>query len=172
MNEKELEALVMNVKAISDRLTIVDKILKERGAGVDMVLAFQCGHSRLYYPADYVKEWGKLYGIGLGPDVCSEALNSAYDVPPPAITPAIRSIDQIMHPLMHCRSQMDTVLVERSIFHKGKAVLGVEDGWYQRRAPILRNKQLQNPRGQVRILQMRYEQSRNLMEVSLAAGDN
>lgn len=160
MTEEQLAALEADVKAVTDRMTIIDDILRQRGAGVDMVLAFQCGHSRLYYPSDYVRNWGRLYGIGLGPNVVSEALDSAYDVPPPPITPAIRSMDQIMHPFQHCRAQMDTVLVERSVMEADKAVLGVNDGWYQRRAPILRAKQLDNPRGQVRLLQLRFEQMR------------
>jgi len=29
--------------------------------------AFQCSHSGLLYPEDYIKEWGTKYGRGMGP---------------------------------------------------------------------------------------------------------
>jgi len=149
MNEKQERELVENVKSITDRLDIVDKILKASRMGLDMVMAFVCGESGLLYPADYVKNWGKLYGIGLGPSPVSESLQSEYDVAPPALTPEIQTLEQIMHPLRSSCAQMDTALVEAGAFRSNSAVLVLGDEKMKRRAPILYAKQVANPRGRL-----------------------
>lgn len=149
MTPQEEETLLANVKSITDRLTIVDEILKANRMGRNMVMAFQCGESGLLYPADYVRNWGKLYGIGLGPHPVSESLQSEYDVAPPAITPETRELTQIMHPMRSSCVQMDLDLVDADSFSERAAVLAIEDGHYKKRAPILYAKQCANPRGRL-----------------------
>lgn len=149
MTEQEEIDLLANVKSITDHLTIVDEILKANRMGRNMVMAFQCGESGLYYPPDYVKNWGKLYGIGLGPSPVSESLQSEYDVAPPAITPETQSLEQIMHPLRSSCAQMDLDLVDASVFGSGAAVLVTADPLMRKRAPILYAKQIANPRGRL-----------------------
>jgi hypothetical protein len=149
MNEREEIELVENVKSITDRLNIVDEILKAARLGRNMVMAFVCGESGLLYPADYVKNWGKLYGIGLGPSPVSESLQSEYDVAPPALTSEIQTLEQIMHPLRSSCAQMDTALVDAASFASQSAVLVLGDEKMRKRAPILYAKQINNPRGRL-----------------------
>ena len=160
MTEEAERALVEAVKAITDRLNIVDEVFRQARLGVDMRLVFMCGASGLYYPQDYAKEWGRLYGIGLGPDVCSESLQSLYEVAPPAITPEIRRIEQIMHPVAVCKAQMDAVLVDARALEGRTAVLDSEDRQMEARATIVRNKQLANPRGRLRNMVAAWEGAR------------
>lgn len=144
-----LDALEENVRSVSDSNRIIDEILKANRMGRNMVMAFQCGESGLYYPPDYIKEWGKLYGIGLGPHPVSESLQSEYEVAPPAITPETQSLLQIMHPVRSSCAQMDLDLVDASVFADKAAVLVHEDPLMRRRVPILYSKQVANPRGRL-----------------------
>lgn len=149
MTPEQEQELVENVKSITDRLDQVDKILAANKMGVDLVLAFRCGHSGLYFPGDYVKMWGVLYGIGLGPDPVTECLDSDYATDPPPITRDLRTATQIMHPLRHIRVQVDSDTVPRAVFDANRAILMMEDWNLDRRAPILRANQLKNPRSKL-----------------------
>jgi len=42
------------------------------------VKCYRCEHSGLLLPPDYKDNWGKYYGIGLGPIPVSECLNTRY----------------------------------------------------------------------------------------------
>lgn len=42
---------------------------------------YKCSHSGLLLPPDYVREWGKKYGHGLGAKPVSECLNTVDVVP-------------------------------------------------------------------------------------------
>lgn len=160
---EELEQLVLSV---TSRLDAVDKVLKARGLGVDMVMAFRCGASGLFYPADYVKEWGRSYGVGLGPDVCSESLQTDYETAPPDITNKIRSIEQIMHPVYNCKAQMDWDLVERKEYEANLAIMANDDDDMYERGPILRDKQLKNKRGQLAVMQMAWDKQKGLFHAT------
>lgn len=145
---KTLEELEADLKAITDQVGgILDKV-EQKG----FVPAFRCGHSGLWYPSDYVKQWGRFYGFGLGPTPVSECLDSEYDVSPPAVTPDIRSIDQLMHPVRFSMAQMDFDLVAPATLESLKPILAIDDPYMERRANILRQKQLANPRGRIRNL--------------------
>jgi len=154
---KTLEELEIDLAAITSRLTMIDAIMVAGRLGVNMVPVFQCNHSGLYFPSDYVKAWGQRYGVGLGPSVVSEALDSEYDVDPPAITPQIRSIEQIMHPVRNCMVQVDLILVPEVTFQSMAAVLVDDDPFMEARGRILRAKQLEHPNGKLRILQAAWE---------------
>lgn len=150
--EQQEAELLSNVKSITDRLNLVDEIFKAHKMGREVTLAFQCGHSGLYLPPDYVKNWGKLYGIGLGPSPCSEVLDSEYDVDPPAITPDIESIEQIMHPLRTTFAQVDYMTVALDEYAAQQAILVKDDPKMKARARIVRSKQLANSRGKLRLM--------------------
>lgn len=152
-----LDQLEANVRTVSDSNAIIDSILKANKMGRNMVMVFQCGESGLYYPADYIKAWGRLYGIGLGPHPVSESMQSEYEVAPPAITPEIRSIDQIMHPMRVSMCQMDLDLVDEKVMQVGAAVLEKDDRHRDVRAKILLGKQIINPRGRIRIMRMQWD---------------
>lgn len=149
MNTEQIIELESNVKSVTDRLDIIDAILAANKIGREMIMVFMCGESQLYYPADYIKNWGKLYGIGLGPHPVSESLQSEYDVSPPAITSETRDLTQIMHPLRMSCAQMDLDLVDRNVYESNRAVLAIDDPIMRSRVPILYNKQINNKRGRL-----------------------
>jgi len=159
MTEQEEQQLIENVRSLTDRMTLVDQVLKSNKLGKDVVLAFRCGESGLLYPADYVKQWGRLYGIGLGPHPVSESLQSDYYTDPPPITNETRSFDQIMHPLYVSCAQMDSLLVPLQEFEESKAILDLDDRHYYRRAPVLREKQLANSQGKLRNMAVAWERA-------------
>jgi len=149
MNEQQEAALLADVKSLTDHMNLVDKVFAKARLGINMILVFQCGESGLYYPSDYVRNWGRPWGDGLGPDVCSESLQSQYDIDPPEVTREVRDLNQIMHPLKSSRAQMDAHLVEVSAAMDNMAIPEHEDYNMLRRAPILREKQLKNPSGRL-----------------------
>jgi hypothetical protein len=150
MTDQELADLIAVVKTHTDKLSMVDQVLKKNRLGTTVRLAYRCGSSGLYFPDDYIKEWGKKYGIGLGPDPVSETLQSDYDVPPPSITPDTMEFTTIMHPIYVCKSQIDLHMVTDEEFAENSAVLDLDDPKYRVRAPILRALQLSNPKSRLR----------------------
>lgn len=147
--EQQEQALLADVKAITDHMKMVDLVFEKARLGVNMVLVFECGESGLFYPSDYVRNWGKPWGDGLGPDVCSESLQSQYDIDPPEVSREIRDLNQIMHPLRSSKAQMDAHMVDVRTIEGLTPVAAHEDWDMRRRAPILRGKQLVNPRGRL-----------------------
>jgi len=158
LNMEALQALEGDLMAVTDSLTNLDRIIRAGKLGVDMELVFQCGESGIYYPSDYVKNWGKLYGIGLGPHPVSESLQSEYEVAPPDIK-GLKSIDQIMHPMRVSCAQMDMMEVAVDQVVERKAVLDLKDPDYVERAAILRDKQLKNPAGRIRMYEVAWSQA-------------
>jgi len=146
-------------EAESNLLAVTDKV----GGLMDLVLqkgfvpAFRCNHSGLLLPGDYVKQWGRKYGIGLGPSPVSEVLDTDYETDAPDITPQIRSIEQIMHPVGPCFSQVDLVMVAPGEMQASAAILDNEDQGMFKRVAIVRPRQLENPRGRLRALQAKWE---------------
>jgi hypothetical protein len=101
------------------------------------VLAFRCARTGMLFPPDYVENWGKRYGIGLGPVPVSECLTNRYDLP---IAEA-KDGKQTMHPVGVCRSQVDCVDVPEEDYEAHKAVLAVDDPDMDARAQIMRDRQ-------------------------------
>lgn len=159
MTPEQEQQLLANVKSLTDKMGLVDKVFAAARIGVDMVLAFQCGHSGLYLPADYVKMWGRDYGIGLGPHPVSEVLDSDYYTPPPAITPDIESWDQIMHPVGNSMAQVDYMLVERSAMEANLAILVKDDPKMKKRVAVVRENQMMNPKSKLPILAVAWRQA-------------
>lgn len=144
MTEQEEIALLANVKSFTDHMIYVDRVFKAARIGEEMVLVFQCGESGLFYPANYVREWGKEWGDGLGPSPVSESLQTSYDVAPPEIDRSITRIEQVMHPVRNCMSQVDVDLVDASVAAYNMAIPMKGDEDMRLRAPILYAKQLVN----------------------------
>lgn len=146
-----LEEAEAQIRSVTDKVGRLMDLVQQKG----FVPAFRCGHSGLWYPGDYVKEWGRRYGIGLGPSPVSEVLDSVYDVAPPAITPEIRRIEQIMHPLQVSMAQVDFDMVPAGTFEAPGpvAILAADDPDMDARARICRKKQLANPNGRLHIMQ-------------------
>jgi hypothetical protein len=156
LSMEEIEALLVQH---TDSLELLDRKVKAAKMGVEMVPCMRCSESGLFYPPDYGKEWGRLYGIGLGPYVCSESLQSDYETPPPQIGPQIKKLEQIMHPLGNCRGQMDFHLVEAGEMLLHTAILAIDDPDMELRAKILREKQMANPKGQLKLMAVAWERA-------------
>lgn len=162
LNVAAFDELEAAVRAVTDSNRSIDAILRNARLGREMAVAFQCNHSGMHFPADYVKNWGKLYGIGLGPDPVSECLNSDYDMPVPEITPDIRSWEQIMHPLITTKAQVD--MMEVAIDQVQYLVLAKDDPYLDERARIVRQKQLTNPRSRLRLMAVKWQEMRGALK--------
>ena len=90
-----------------------------------LVKAFRCSHSGKYFPADYLKQWGRKYGIGLGSVPVSETLDSNHDFP--VCIPESGDMDKAMHPMGTTMAQVDFVMVEEKEYEENKLILHHED---------------------------------------------
>lgn len=155
-DQERIAQLEADLRAITDRVGgLMDQALQK-----DLQPVFRCSHSGLLLPSDYVREWGRKYGIGLGHSPVSEVLDSDYETDPPEVTNRLRSISQIMHPIGPCMAQMDFILVPRPTWDDGQAILDIDDPRMEDRAVIVREKQLINPRSRIRVVQTAYEKGR------------
>lgn len=113
--------------------------------------AFRCAWTGLLYPADYMKEWGRKYGIGMGSEPRSEALNTRYDMP--VCHTENGEMEKAMHPMELVPSgQMDLVEVSAEEYRDKQAILAIDDPRFEKRAKILRGKQLEKPEGKLSAL--------------------
>lgn len=98
--------------------------------------AYRCRHSGLYFPEDFVKEWGKKYGHGMGPRPVSECLDTHYHLPP------AKAFDGTeMHPVGVCYADVDLVDITAEAFEAKQAILQVDDPDLTLRTRILCGKQ-------------------------------
>lgn len=147
LNTALLDELEASLKAATDQVGgLIDRVMQK-----GFVPVFRCAHSGLMLPGDYVKQWGRTYGSGQGPDPVSEILDTDYSVLPPLPTAQTRltSMAQIMHPAGPCGAQVDLVMVHPDEATAKAAVLRNEDRQCARRTSILLDKQMKNPRGKV-----------------------
>lgn len=160
---KTMEELESELKTVTDKIGgLIDRI-----NGEGLVPAFRCGHSQLLYPGNYLKEWGKLYGIGQGPLPVSEALDSDYDTAPAKLDSSVKSITQIMHGLSVTGAQMDFLLVTQEEFDARPTVLATEDPDYEARCEIILPKQLAKS-GTLKALYAQWEQRNGSIKQLLA----
>lgn len=82
---------------------------------------FRCSRTGMLFPSNYIEDWGRLYGIGLGPTPVSEALVNDYHRKP------VTDGDPIMHPLSVCRAQVDFVEVSDDEYAANSAILAIDD---------------------------------------------
>lgn len=155
INTAALDEIEAALKATTDATGGLMDIVTQKG----FVPAFVCNHSGLLLPGDYVKGWGRDYGIGMGPDPSSEVHDTDYDTPPPQITNEIRSILQIQHPSGPSFAQVDRVMVHPSQFKATAAIVVKDDRTVEKRASILRANQIKNPRGRLRTMIAAWEMS-------------
>lgn len=101
--------------------------------------AFQCLHSGLYFPADYYKNWGITYGIGLGPEPVSEILDTTYHLPK---AEAFQPGSEIfMHPMGITHGTVQMVEISEEEYEKNKAICHHEDRDMVKRTTIVIEKQ-------------------------------
>ena len=147
MNAKEIEA---NLKAITDRLDHLDPLVTGKE-----FLFFRCSHSGKFFPGDYVKEWGRRYGVGIGGEVRSEALDTMYEVDP-MLHKSLRSIKQIMHPCKVSGAPVIPVFLAKIPARKDLLIPEFEDKYGDARAEILLSYQMKNKRSKIRLYQTMY----------------
>jgi len=156
------EELEVAVKELTSRMDTIDKAYKLAKQGVESTMVFRCAASGLYYRSDFVKEWGRKYGIGLGPTVCSESLQTDYETAPPNIDNTIKRITQIMHPVYNVKCQIDWHVAPVNETLENMAVTQEEDPDMEIRGPILLQKQLANKRNMIHVLHAAFNKSRGL----------
>jgi len=121
--------------------------LAESLSGNKLVMVFQCNGTGLYFPSDYIEEWGRKYGHGLGKTVVSECLETAWgqDL---AVPKNLRRPEQIMYPLKQGNHGITAVMVTPEEA-KGLdyAILMIDDPFGDDRTKIIRDKQMKNKNG-------------------------
>lgn len=119
------------------------------------VKAFRCSHSGKYLPPDYIKQWGRKYGIGLGPEPVSECLDSQYHMPVavPEDGLGLKDYASAMHPVGVTRAQIDHVEIEEEEYEANRLILHRDDPRMQERVKILQRNQGKNPDSKIKALQ-------------------
>jgi len=68
-----------------------------------MKTGFICQSCGAIWPNDYIDQWGRKYGIGLGSSPCCEAMRSDYSRP---IAFAPETPEKAMHPVGVCKGTL------------------------------------------------------------------
>lgn len=107
-----------------------------------MPRVFRCARTGVLFPADYVEEWGRTYGIGLGPVPISEALVNQYHIP----IAESRDSRKTMHPVGVSRAQVDLVDVSDEEWSEKRGIPAIADPDMVSRGQLMRTKQLRKSR--------------------------
>jgi hypothetical protein len=102
----------------------------------------------MLYPADYIEQWGRKYGIGLGPVPVSEALVNCYQSP---LIHNTTDPTQTMYPVAVCRAQVDLVDIDNPTTGE-IAVIALADPNMEVRAEIMRGRQRVNNAEMARLI--------------------
>lgn len=111
--------------------------MEEKKVSKGKIKAFRCARTGVMFPADFVENWGRKYGLGLGPVPVSEALVNHYH------EPIVSGNNEAMHPVGVCRAQVDLIEVDEEEFNRNAAILQTDDESYALRGRLMRDKQLQ-----------------------------
>lgn len=155
MNHEELE---QEVQRQGSSLKLLDELIKKNRIGVPTVMAYRCSHSGLYYPANYIKQWGKTTGIGLGPEPVSECLDTNYEG---QIMPLekVRSLSQLSLPVNTTKAQVDLCNVPEDEYKAGALVLAFDDPEYELRMEAVMPRQLEKS-PQLRVMHQEFLRSK------------
>lgn len=140
-----IDSLESSLKTVTDRIDMLDPLVQGK-----QHMYFMCLHSQKLFPHDYIKEWGKKYGIGLGGDPRSECLDSDYNVRPSL--EGIRTIEDIMHPCKISGAPLDVVFLAAPAPESMRLITAREDRDGRKRGILLRKKQLKNPLNRIAAL--------------------
>jgi len=108
---------------------------------------FQCQGTGLLFPGDFRKNWGRGgYGSGLGNEPVSECLETSWNskVSKPA---NLQNVDQIMYPVNCPRYPLQRIELKEPAKADQMAILMKDDPNYNKRAEIIREKQMNNKNG-------------------------
>ena len=143
--EARIAKLEANLKSVTDRLDHLDPLIEGREH-----MYFRCSHSGLFFPADYAKQWGRKYGIGLGTTVVSECLDSHYETFP-TVHSGLRSDTDVMHPVGVSWAPVQLIYTSAPVKKERMLIVDRDDPRMFRRAPLLRAKQLANPSNRIHL---------------------
>lgn len=144
-NEKAIAAIEKNLLTVTDRLDMLDPLIQSK-----QHMYFRCLHSGKFFPADYIKEWGRKYGIGLGGDPRSEALDSDYYTRPSL--EGIKTIEDIMHPCKISGAPLDVAFLSKVPPADQLLITSQGDRDGSRRGRLMRANQLRNPLNKIAAL--------------------
>lgn len=116
-----------------------------------MPRCFRCTHSGLLLPPDYVENWGKFYGVGLGPKPVSECLDTNYGhMPRMENVRYSASTGDFMFGVHSTGAPIEEVEVSEEDFNnpKNRMILEHEDTGMKRRLELIREKQKKKPKWQ------------------------
>jgi len=151
-----MEQLEAEVLRFGTRLTALDAIVAAEKLGRPKTLAFRCAHSGLYFPPTYIKDWGRVTGIGLGPEPVSECLDTVYDgvtFPP---MDRVRDVEALARPHVVTMAQLDLAAVPVEEFQAAQLILAIDDPDCEERGKILLEKQIQkDPDLRIKVLEFR-----------------
>jgi len=103
-----------------------------------MPKVIRCNKCGLCYPEDYIQEFGRKYGRGLGKTAVCEGLSSNYHRPIMPRGQLATSVEQLMHPLSICRGTVGMATVTAEELKENTPILAVGDKGMKLRAPIMR----------------------------------
>jgi len=98
--------------------------------------ALRCSRTGILFPDDYVENWGKKYGIGLGPVPVSEALVNLYDG-----HEASGQGEKKSFPVGVCRAPLSFITVSEATFKENAAIIASDDINMNARAEVMRSRQ-------------------------------
>jgi len=140
MTPEQMEQIILEQ---GTRLTLLDNIIKAARLGEEHTLAFRCSHSGKYFPPDYTKEWGRKYGIGLGPEPVSETLDSDYLSVLPGLE-KLKRPEQLAYAVNSSQAQIDLVEIPLGLFETQSLILAADDPDVERRMDVILPRQLNN----------------------------
>lgn len=150
LNLNALDELAAAVRAVTDSNASIDAVIKAAKIGAPKEIAFRCSHSGMFFPANYAKEWGRLYGIGLGDQVVSESLDSMYQVK--TNHPAPEEPQDLMHPLVNSCAQVDYGVFDEEQVNSALLIPAYTDTRMAKRVEVLFQKQMTNPKSSLGLL--------------------
>lgn len=103
-----------------------------------MLEYFRCSRTGMLYPPDYIEQWGRKYGIGLGCTPVSEALVNVYTSP---LVANEAHPELTMYPVSNCFAQVDFVILDKEPPADRIPILAIDDPNMQARAEIMRSRQ-------------------------------
>jgi hypothetical protein len=118
------------------------------------VKAYRCSHSGLYFPEEYVKQWGRVYGKGLGKHPVSTVYDSK-DIRP-FVDPLKHPSNLRLKPVGVTRAQLDFVMVDEAEFNANRAIIPDTPENKLAIAKIMADKQMKKHRAN---LERTYKQS-------------
>jgi hypothetical protein len=101
----------------------------------------RCDRCGLCFPVDYYEQWGRKYGIGLGPVPKCEGLASNYAQKPLPDGFIPRSVEDVMHPLHTCGGSVTLTDVSEQEALDNVPILAIDDPGMRKRAQVMREHQ-------------------------------